>query len=150
MLKQENLVYERVILIFTITMAKNPNHLSEKQLATHNRQKAINLLEKITKNMFRMFRKSETTTSQITERFFHLKKQLDALGNITINTEYHREMRVYVEYLSSLLSSDFDLESIRSDQMSRLNRIQKVKNKTSYRRKEKYSKKEKHIDLSTM
>jgi hypothetical protein len=55
------------------------NSLSDKKRATFNRQKCINLLEKITKNLFRMFRDKQTTKDQISARFMFLKEQLDDL-----------------------------------------------------------------------
>lgn len=59
-------------------MASNQK-FSDRKVATHNRQKAILLLEKISKNMFRMFRDDETKKEAITKRFFELTKQLDKL-----------------------------------------------------------------------
>ena len=112
-------------------------HMSPAKLATYNRQKAINLLEKITKNMFRMFRDDKTTQKQISERFHHLHKQLESLGDIVLNAEYHREMRIYIENLSHTFKHDFDLDAIRSKNMSTLNRIQKIKNQAGYKRKKK-------------
>jgi hypothetical protein len=78
--------------------------MSASKLATYNRQKCINLLEKITKNLFRMFRNEDTTKEQITERFFFLKKQLDTLGNVVLNSDYHREMKIYIENLATTFS----------------------------------------------
>ncbi len=111
------------------------SNLSPQKIATYNRQKCINLLEKITKNMFRMFRKEETTSEQITERFFHLKAQLDALWDIVLNADYHRDMKKYIETLAWTFSGNFNLDDLRWPQMSELNRLQKVKNQSGYKRK---------------
>ncbi len=115
--------------------SKNPKG---KSIATFERQKCINLLEKITKNLFRMFRDSSTTSTQLVERFFFLKKKLDELGNIYLDTDHHREMKTYIDNLANTLSSDFNLDDIRDVNMTRLNRIQKLKNANSYKR-------EKHV-----
>ena len=112
-------------------------HMSEARLATYNRQKWINVLEKITKNMFRMFRDESTTSKQISERFFELKKQFDGLGVLALSSEYHKEMKHYIETLSHALAWDFDLDAIRAINMTRLNRIQKIKNQAGYKRKKK-------------
>ena len=111
--------------------------MSEARLATYNRQKAINLLEKITKNMYRMFRNEETTLEELSERFFHLHKQLESLGDVVLNGEYHHEMKLYIENLSHVLQHDIDLDSIRGENMTALNRIQKIRNGKVYKRKAK-------------
>jgi len=104
------------------------------KLATFNRQKAIQLMEKITKNLFRMFRDESTTKEQIEERFFHLKKQLDDLGELALNADYHRDLRVYIDNCASTLSGHYVLDDIRWPQMTKLNRLQKIKNSTEYKR----------------
>ena len=115
-------------------------NLSDKQRATYNRQKAINLLEKITKNLFRMFRDEESTQEQIVERFFFLKEQLDAVygdnttGEIALNADYHREMKTYIDTIASTFSGNFTLDDIRSENMTKLNRLQKIKNTSGYTR----------------
>lgn len=114
--------------------------LSPSKLATQHRQKGINLLEKITKNMFRMFRNEETVPEKVIEKFTELKQQLDALGDIVLTWVYHREMMQYVEQLSHILAVDFDFDDLRWPQMTKLNRLQKLKNKGWYKRKEKHKK----------
>lgn len=108
---------------------------TQQKIDTFTRQKCIQLLEKLTKNMFRMFRDEETSVEQITERFFELKKQIDALWDIALNSDYHREMKKYVEHLAWTFSWHFLLEELRSKEMSKLNSIQKIKNKSEYSRK---------------
>lgn len=125
------------------------NSLSDKKRATFNRQRCINLLEKITKNMFRMFRDKESTKKQIFERFSFLKEKLDELWDVYLDSEYHREMRMYIEQLVAILSSDISLDSLREEHMTRLNRLQKLKNAVTYKRK-KVSKKVRHTDYPQM
>lgn len=74
----------------------NPYGLSSKDLAQYQRQKCINILEKITKSCFRMFRDESTTKEHIIQRFFVLKKKLDDLGDVYLDTEYHTEMRKHI------------------------------------------------------
>lgn len=87
-----------------------------------------------------MFRNNTTTETQLRERFFVLKKKLDQLGDVYVDTEYHSEMRKYIEQLTPLLQGAYDLDAIRESNMTRLNRLQKLKNATTYK-KEKHSKK---------
>lgn len=64
----------------TITMSSiSPNATSAEKFAKYYRQKCINLLEKMTKNCFRMFRDETTTKEQLLKRFFELKEKLDKL-----------------------------------------------------------------------
>ena len=106
------------------------NNYTPKQIATHNRQKCINLLEKIMKNLFRMFRNETTTKEELHARFFVLKDRLDQLGDVYVDAEYHREMRLYVEQMALTFAGEYTLDDIRDKNMSRLNRIQKLKNAT--------------------
>lgn len=117
----------------------NPYGLGQKDLDQYYRQKAINILEKITKSCFRMFRDKTTTKEQLIHRFFVLKKKLDALGVVYLDAEYHTEMRKHIEKLANTLQTNFDLEKMRDPQMTQLNRLQKLKNMTNYK-KEKHRK----------
>ncbi len=108
--------------------------LSASRLATYNRQKCINLLEKTMKNLFRMFRNQKTTKEQLIVRFSLLKKQIDDLGNVILNTDYHREMRIYIDQISHIIWRSFDLDEMRSRHMSKLNHIQKIKNAGAYKK----------------
>ncbi len=117
----------------------NPYGLSQKDLDQYRRQKCINILEKITKSCFKMFRDPTTTKEQFTERFFVLKKKLDHLGVVHLNAEYHTQMKAHIETLGNTLQGNFDLEKMRAVQMTQLNRLQKLKKESSFR-KEKYKK----------
>ncbi len=122
----------------------NNNTYTDKQIATYNRQKCINLLEKIMKNLFRIFRDEETTKEQLSERFFALKERLDALGEVYLDAEYHREMKKYVEEMAGILAWTSTIDALREKGMTRLNRIQKTKNAITYK-KEKHTKKKREI-----
>lgn len=85
-----------------------------------------------------MFRDKETTKETLSKRFFVLKKKLDLLWDIYLDAEYHREMRKYIDNFANTLQWEFVLDPVRDENMSRLNRIQKIKNTDWY-------KKDKHI-----
>ena len=112
-----------------------------KQIEKYQRQKYINFLEKISKNLFRLLRNEETTATQFAQKLHALMEQLNALEKPRMDSEYMRQAQAYVERLySDTLAEGFGDEQyadIREAEMSNLNRLQKLKNKTTY-------KKEKH------
>jgi hypothetical protein len=112
----------------------NPNDPNQKNLAQQNRQKCIALLEKIAKGCYSMFRNEAIPKEIIKKKFSILKKKLDQLWNVYLDTEYHAETRKYIETLSKILQSAQDFESLRESQITQLNRLQKLKNATSYKR----------------
>lgn len=107
---------------------------SDRHTDKHNRRKCINALEKMTKNMFRLFRNEETTAQQLVDRFTVLKKRIDQFADTHLDSEYHRAMRQYTTTLGNSISKEFDINSIRASNMTQLNRIQKIKNSTNYMR----------------
>jgi conjugal transfer/entry exclusion protein len=112
-----------------------------KQIEKYQRQKYINFLEKISKNLFRLLRNEETTATQFAQKLHTLMEQLNALEKPRMDSEYMRQAQAYVERLyGDTLAEGFGDEQyadIREAEMSNLNRLQKLKNKTTY-------KKEKH------
>jgi len=57
-----------------------------------------------------------------------------------LDSEYHRAMQAYIEQMARIIQTDWELdERMRAEQMTRLNRLQKIKNTTNYKR-------EKHVD----
>lgn len=110
---------------------------SPETFAKYYRQKCINLLEKLTKNLFRMFRDENTTQEQLLKRFFELKGKLDKLGEVYLDTPYHSETRKYIDILANRLKGNFDFSELRWKQMTQLNRLQKLKNVTNYKREKK-------------
>ena len=119
---------------------ESPNILSAKQLAKHQRQKCINLLEKMTKNLFRMFCNTDISQEVIVDRFFVLYDKLSEFKKAYLYTVYHTEMKKYIEDVAVLFRGSRDVDAVRDEQMTRLNRLQKLKNATKYK-KEKYTKK---------
>jgi len=114
-----------------------------KQIEKYQRQKYIAHLEKIGKNLFRLFRNDSTGSEEFRKRFDELMERLDALDSIRLDSEYLRESESYYRRLhGDIHTAEFDderLGEIREAEMSNLNRLQKMKNRSSYR-------KEKHRD----
>ncbi len=118
---------------------------TEKQIEKYQRQRYITFLEKVTKNLFKMFRDEETTQTQFLTKFTELKKKLDEQVSIQLNSEYHQQMKSYIDRLTFEIESEFSLDDIREANMTLLNRLQKLKNGTSYK-KDKHKHKEKNQD----
>ena len=113
-----------------------------KQIEKYQRQRYITFLEKVTKNLFKMFRDEKTTQEQFLKKFDELKKKLDVQIEIQLNSEYHQQMKEYIERLDNELKAEFKLDDIREANMTLLNRLQKLKNGTSYKKdKHKHSSK---------
>ncbi len=117
-----------------------------KQIEKYQRQRYITFLEKVTKNLFRMFRNEDTTQEQFLRKFKELSKKLDEQVDIKLNSEYHQEMKSYIERLKIEIElSDFNFNDIREANMTLLNRLQKLKNGTSYK-KDKHKHKSRNQD----
>jgi hypothetical protein len=116
-----------------------------KQIEKYQRQRYISLIEKISKNLFRMFRNEETTKEQFLNKFNELKKKLDEQVDIRLDSEYHHQMKAYIEKLHLESQHEFKLDDIREANMTLLNRLQKLKNGTSYK-KDKHKHRDKNQD----
>ena len=116
-----------------------------KQIEKYQRQRYITFLEKVTKNLFKMFRDETTTQEQFLKKFQELKKKLDEQVEIQLNSEYHQQMKEYIDRLESELKDEFKLDDMREANMTLLNRLQKLKNGTSYK-KDKHRYREKNQD----
>ena len=116
-----------------------------KQIEKYQRQKYINSLEKVTKNLFKMFRNSNTTQEQFLKKFQELKDNLDKQIDIQLNSEYHEQMKSYIYNLYRECQNEFILDDIREINMTHLNRLQKLKNRTSYK-KDKHKHRSKNED----
>jgi len=115
---------------------------TQKQIDKFNRQKYITELEKISKNLFRMFRDEKVKAQELQKRFAQLKERLDGRIEVHLDSEYHNQLKEYIFRLYEQICendtfNDADLLNMREPEMSNLNRLQKLKNTTSY-------KKEKH------
>ena len=119
---------------------------TEKQIEKYQRQRYITFLEKVTKNLFKMFRDEKTTQEIFLKKFKELTKKVDEQVEIKLNSEYHQQMKRYIEHLKiEITHEDFDLEDIREANMTLLNRLQKLKNGTSYK-KDKHKHKSRNQD----
>ncbi len=123
---------------------------TQKQIDKFNRQKYISELEKISKNLFRMLRDTKITSSVFMVKFEQLKKKFDDREGIHLDSEYHQQLKAYVDrlYQQTCKAEVFDdkkFDDIREAEMSNLNRLQKLKNGTSYK-KDKHKSKHKNED----
>ena len=105
-----------------------------KQIEKYQRQRYITFLEKVTKNLFKMFRDEKVTQEQFLKKFDELVKKLDEQVSIQLNSEYHHQMKSYIERLRVEVQSEFKLNDIREANMTLLNRLQKLKNGSSYKK----------------
>jgi len=111
-----------------------------KQIEKYQRQRYISFLEKISKNLFKMFRNENTSQEQFLQKFDELKKKFDDLVDIRLDSEYHHQLKAYIEKLYNECQHEFKFDDIREANMTLLNRLQKLKNGTSYKKdKHKYS-----------
>jgi hypothetical protein len=115
-------------------------NLTQKQKDKHQRQGYINLLEQTIKSLFKMFRNKTTTEAQFIQKINQFKKKLEKIAEIGVSSEYHQKIENYITHLYRQTQRDFVFDEQREINMTRLNRIQKFKNSTSYK-KEKHKKK---------
>jgi len=115
-----------------------PVRYTPKQIEKYQRQKYIAQLEKIGKNLFRMFRDSGVGAGKFLRRFDELMTRLDELEKIRLDSEYLRESEAHYRQLHRKVhESGFDdrmLDEMRESGMSELNRLQKMKNRSGYRK----------------
>jgi len=112
---------------------------TQKQIDKFNRQKYITELEKISKNIFRMLRDSNVTHDSFVSKFIQLKKKLDERVVVHLDASYHQELKCYITrlYSETCENESFNekiFSEIREAEMSNLNRLQKLKNNTSYKK----------------
>jgi hypothetical protein len=112
---------------------------TQKQIDKFNRQKYITELEKISKNLFRMFRDEKVSSQDFSVKFEQLKSKLDQRDAVHLDSEYHQQLKQYIERLyrdtcHHAVFNDERLDDIREAEMSNLNRLQKLKNATSYKK----------------
>ena len=111
--------------------------IDESQLAKYRRQQCINLLDTITKNIFKMLRNDTSKASEVARKFGLLYSKLAKFDTVYLDTDYHRQTRKYIDGFAKIMRWQRDLESLRSSHMTQLNRLQKLKNAMEYKR-EKY------------
>ena len=111
---------------------------SPKQIEKYQRQKYITFLEKISKNLFRLLRHDETTAEVFAAKLHELMQQFAKLEKPRMDSEYLQQAQAYVDRLYAEICYDgFDdarYADIREAEMSNLNRLQKLKNKSTYKK----------------
>ena len=107
-----------------------------KQIEKYQRQKYISFLEKISKNLFRLLRDEKTTAAQFSSTFDALMQKLGELESIRLDSEYLQEIKSYIDrlYLQTATLTDKQFEDIRAAEMSNLNRLQKLKKRSTYKK----------------
>ncbi len=123
---------------------------TQKQIDKYQRQRYIGELEKIGKNLFRMFRDEKVSAVAFLEKFKQLKEKLETIESIPLDLGHYKELesyivRLYDQVTLSEIFNDAAYDDIREVEMSHLNRLQKLKNSTSYK-KEKHKSKIKNED----
>lgn len=86
-----------------------------------------------------MFRDEKVSSQEFSVKFEQLKSKLDQRDEVHLDSEYHQQLKRYIEriYRDVCLSPTFGnevLDDIREAEMSNLNRLQKLKNATSYKK----------------
>ncbi len=86
-----------------------------------------------------MFRDEKVTSQNFIVKFEQLKKKFDARIEVHLDSEYHQQLKAYIErvYAQTCLAdifTDENLKDMRDAEMSNLNRLQKLKNGTSYKK----------------
>ncbi len=120
---------------------------TSKQIEKYQRQKYITFLEKVSKNLFRLLRQEETTAAQFTAKFDTLMQKLRELESIRLDSAYLQETQSYIDrlYLQTQGISDKAFQDIKAAEMSNLNRLQKLKQKSNYK-KDKHRHKDRNQD----
>jgi hypothetical protein len=111
---------------------------TQKQIDKYNRQKYITLLEKIAKNLFKMFRDKDISYEQFLVKFQSVASKLSDYDTVLLDGEYYYKLKEYIEILLGRLKADnFDalsFEEMRELELTNLNRLQKLKNQNSYKK----------------
>jgi len=83
-----------------------------------------------------MFRDRNTGVALFVKKFDSLMEKFEAKEEIHLDSEYHKELKSYIYRLRVELdgADDTKLDDIRDVQMSNLNRLQKLKNRTNYKK----------------
>jgi hypothetical protein len=108
-----------------------------KQIEKYKRQKYLGALTKCTKNLFKLFKEESTTYTKFCNKFTELKKELDKFSDIRLDSEHSKKTKEYIQnlYNTTVKDENFtesDFLDIKESELSKLNRLQKLKNKTKY------------------
>ena len=94
-----------------------------------------------------MLRDENVCSQSFMVKFEQLKKKFDEKAEVHLDSEYHQQLKVYIERLyqqtcSVELFCDKSFNDIREAERSNLNRLQKLKNATSYKKDKHKSKRQ--------
>lgn len=94
-----------------------------------------------------MFRDGNVTAEDFVKKFSQLKSKFDEKEEVQLESEYHQQLREYITRIyqntcAAEAFTDKDLSDIREAEMSNLNRLQKLKNGTSYKKDKHKSKRQ--------
>ena len=94
-----------------------------------------------------MFRDEHVTAENFVKKFGQLKSKFDEKEEVQLESEYHQQLKEYITriYQSTCLVEEFsdkNLSDMREAEMSNLNRLQKLKNGTSYKKDKHKSKRQ--------
>ena len=86
-----------------------------------------------------MLRDDKVNAEAFVVKFEELKKKFDKREAIHLDSEYHQQLQVYIVRLHTSTCNDSEFtdkifSDIREAEMSNLNRLQKLKNGTSYKK----------------
>ncbi len=86
-----------------------------------------------------MFRDTNVSSQAFVVKFDALKKKFDEKEEILLDSEYHQQLKAYIDrlHIQTCQIEIFDdkmFNDIRDAEMSNLNRLQKLKNGTSYKK----------------
>jgi hypothetical protein len=86
-----------------------------------------------------MFRDEKVYSQDFLVKFEQLKSKLEQRDAVQLDSEYHHQLKAYIERLYRQTCGDeaFDdhiFNDIREAEMSNLNRLQKMKNASSYKK----------------
>jgi len=86
-----------------------------------------------------MFRDEKVSSQNFSVKFEQLKSKLDQRDTVHLDSEYHQQLKQYIErlYRDTCERTGFDdefFDDIRDAEMSNLNRLQKMKNASSYKK----------------
>lgn len=97
------------------------------------------MLEKVSKNLFRMLRDERITYTQFAKKFEELREKQKSVEKIHLDLGYYKELESYIEnlYIRLIMNDEADeklFDDVREAEMSNLNRLQKLKNSSSYKK----------------
>jgi hypothetical protein len=86
-----------------------------------------------------MFRDDKTTATSFMVKFGQLKKKFDERVVVHLDSEYHQQLKAYIVRLYTQTCeveefTDKNFSDMKDAEMSNLNRLQKLKNGTSYKK----------------